>query len=78
MLSGTLCGAMLGMFWVLAQARWQQIDPQDPGKALAREVFDRLAARTPNAAEEKLQGNFGHVEDGQAVSGKDAAAGHSG
>jgi capsule polysaccharide export protein KpsE/RkpR len=77
MLSGTLCGAMLGMFWVLAQARWQEIDPQDPGKALAREVFEKLAARIPNAVEEKLQGNARHVEGGQAGSSKGATEGQS-
>jgi len=47
MILGTFCGAILGMLWVLGQARWWEMDSQDPGKVLAQEVFSTLASRIP-------------------------------
>jgi len=39
----TILGAgfvlVLGSIWVLAHARWQEVDPQDPGKLLAMDIF---------------------------------------
>jgi uncharacterized protein involved in exopolysaccharide biosynthesis len=32
---------------VLAEARWQEVDAQDPGKVLAKEVFQTVNARMP-------------------------------
>lgn len=52
MVIGTMLFFAAGSFWVLAYARWQRVDPSDPGKMLAREVvrtivgeFDRLRVR---------------------------------
>jgi uncharacterized protein involved in exopolysaccharide biosynthesis len=42
---GTVVGMVAGMMWVLGQARWRDMDSQDPGKVLAEEVFKALAAR---------------------------------
>lgn len=43
MILGMLCAAIVGLGWVLGQARWQEIDPKDPGRVLAQEVFDTFA-----------------------------------
>jgi uncharacterized protein involved in exopolysaccharide biosynthesis len=47
MILGMLCASAVGMVWVLGQERWQEMDPQDPGKLLAQEVFHTFAARIP-------------------------------
>ena len=47
MILGMLCASVVGMVWVLGQARWQEMDPQDPGKVLAQEVFHTFVARIP-------------------------------
>lgn len=47
MILGVMCGAMAGVVWVVARARWQEIDPQDPEKAFAVEIFQTFAARIP-------------------------------
>jgi uncharacterized protein involved in exopolysaccharide biosynthesis len=39
-----LAGAVV---WVLGQTRWQEAAPDDPGKVLAREVFQTVNARMP-------------------------------
>jgi uncharacterized protein involved in exopolysaccharide biosynthesis len=44
-LLGTLCGALLAMFWVLGVSRWNAIDPHAPGKVLAQEVVETLRVR---------------------------------
>lgn len=36
-----------GVCWVFAQERWQRTDPNDPGKVLAREVFQSVNAKMP-------------------------------
>lgn len=36
-----------GVVWVFGQTRWQEVGPDDPGKVLAREVFQTLNARMP-------------------------------
>jgi uncharacterized protein involved in exopolysaccharide biosynthesis len=41
-LAGTLFFAILGLVWILAYSRWQEIDPQDPGKHLAHEVLQSV------------------------------------
>ncbi len=33
--------------WVLADARWQEVDPQHPAKALAQEILGTIATRWP-------------------------------
>jgi capsule polysaccharide export protein KpsE/RkpR len=42
---GTSLISVLVGVWVLANARWQEIDPADPGKRLAREIFQSIQAR---------------------------------
>ena len=44
---GALGAMCAGMVWVLSSARWQEIDPQHPGKVFALEVFHTVAARLP-------------------------------
>jgi uncharacterized protein involved in exopolysaccharide biosynthesis len=41
---GTLFAFAIGGVWVLARARWEEINPQDPGKVLAHQIFE--SART--------------------------------
>ncbi len=36
---GTGFAFILGSVWVLAQSRWQAVDPSDPGKILAMDIF---------------------------------------
>jgi capsule polysaccharide export protein KpsE/RkpR len=80
MVLGTFCGAMLGMVWVLGQARWQEIDPQDPGKVLAQEVFHTFAARIPwvsrNGAGEKVPEAEAAEQEEKAANVKSAGAGN--
>jgi uncharacterized protein involved in exopolysaccharide biosynthesis len=47
MILGMLCGTIVGLTWVLVRARWSEMDPTDPGKVLAQEVFHTFAARIP-------------------------------
>ncbi len=49
-LSGTLLALAFGMVWILGDARWGQIAPDDPGKAFALEVFGTLKAHLPLAS----------------------------
>lgn len=44
---GTLCVMTLGCIWLLGTARWQEMDPQDPGRVLVQEVFHTLKGRIP-------------------------------
>jgi len=44
-LLGTVVAFSLGAAWILAYGRWQEIDPQDPGKMLAEEIFRTGRAR---------------------------------
>ncbi len=80
MVLGTFCGAMLGMVWVLGQARWQEIDPQDPGKVLAQEVFHTFAARIPwvsrNGAGEKVPEAEAAEPEEKPANAKSAGAGN--
>lgn len=44
--------SMLGIFalsalWVVARRRWEEVDARDPGKILAREVFQTVSANMP-------------------------------
>lgn len=44
-----------GTVWVLSSARWAEVDSQDPGKALAQEVFTTLRAQNLWGPENGLQ-----------------------
>jgi uncharacterized protein involved in exopolysaccharide biosynthesis len=76
---GVFCAALVGVAWVLSTARWQEIDPQDPGKVFAQEVFHVFAARirwvSRNGAGETLpQAEVNDKEDDRP-SAKGASAG---
>lgn len=45
MVFGAFSAALLAVLWVLAVARWQEIDAADSGKILAQEVFHSFTAR---------------------------------
>ena len=38
-LLGALLGVFMGMVWVISKNHWDSLDPSDPGKSLATEVF---------------------------------------
>jgi len=44
---GTGLALAFASAWILAYARWQEIDPQDPGKLLAQEIFGTIATTWP-------------------------------
>jgi uncharacterized protein involved in exopolysaccharide biosynthesis len=46
-LLGTALAFSCGVAWVLGRTRWEQMDPTDPGKVLAQEVFDTVKAAMP-------------------------------
>lgn len=47
MVGGTAFFSIFATAWVLGNARWTQLDPQDPGKVLAVEVLHTIKARLP-------------------------------
>jgi len=51
MLLGTSLALASGTAWVLGNARWGEMDPQDPGKMFALEVFHTVSAQMPWASE---------------------------
>jgi uncharacterized protein involved in exopolysaccharide biosynthesis len=42
---GTLLSFTAGIVWILSESSWQKIDPQDPGKVFAQEVFASIKSR---------------------------------
>lgn len=68
-----------GVIWVLSAARWREIDPQDPRKALAQEVFHTVAARIPwvlrNGDSRELAEAQGRQAEGDKPRAKGTAAG---
>ncbi len=42
MMGGTGFVFVLAGVWVLAHARWQEIDPSDPGKILLQQIFQSV------------------------------------
>ena len=53
----TFLSLMGGTVLVLGRARWAEVDPADPGKVLAQEVFRTVHARMPWAASNGLRSN---------------------
>lgn len=45
MFVGTTLALLIGVAWILAGARWEQIDGQDPHKVLALEIYQTTKAR---------------------------------
>ena len=50
MILGISLATGLAMLWVLAKARWQAADADDPGRQLAQEIFRTVRARIPWAS----------------------------
>jgi uncharacterized protein involved in exopolysaccharide biosynthesis len=50
MFLGTFLASALSLVWVLGSARWTEVDPQDPRKVLAQEVFGVMKARMPGTS----------------------------
>jgi capsule polysaccharide export protein KpsE/RkpR len=50
MFLGTFLVSAISVVWVLAAARWEEVDPQDPRKILLHEVTGTLKARVPWAS----------------------------
>jgi uncharacterized protein involved in exopolysaccharide biosynthesis len=50
MFLGTLLGSCFGVLFVLGSASWNAVDPEDPGKRFAKEVWLDLRAYTPWAS----------------------------
>jgi len=44
---GTLSALAVGVVWVTARSRWEEIDSQDPTRLLAAEVFREVRGRLP-------------------------------
>jgi uncharacterized protein involved in exopolysaccharide biosynthesis len=49
-LLGTALAFLCGVTWVFGRAMWEQTHPSNPGKVLAREVFDTVKAAMPWAS----------------------------
>jgi uncharacterized protein involved in exopolysaccharide biosynthesis len=45
MMCGTAFAFFLGSAWILAGAQWREVDPADPGKRLAQEIWQTVRAR---------------------------------
>ncbi len=50
MFMGTGFVFVMACVWVLARARWQEIDPMDPGKMLAQQIFDSVRTNVRRVA----------------------------
>ena len=51
MLLGAILSFVVGVVWLLGTARWEEIDPHDPGKMFALEMFHTVSAQMPWASE---------------------------
>jgi uncharacterized protein involved in exopolysaccharide biosynthesis len=47
-LLGTMVALTVGIVWVALQSHWRHIDPDDPGKRLAREILGTIGKRFPS------------------------------
>jgi len=47
--TGTVSALLSGAVWLLATAHWKEIDPADPGKQLAAEIFETVRDRLRQA-----------------------------
>jgi capsule polysaccharide export protein KpsE/RkpR len=53
--AGTGFVLFLSCVWILGRARWQQIDPNHPGKMLAQEIFQNVRANWNRIADRALR-----------------------
>lgn len=69
MFLGAFLSLAFGVVWVLGKARWDETDPQDPGKLLAQEVLHTLKTEVPRVSRngtrlrevtEKIWSRFAH------------------
>jgi hypothetical protein len=44
---GTIFAVILGAVWIVGAASWNEVDPNDPRKAFASEVFQKLRTQYP-------------------------------
>ncbi len=49
-LAATFFSFICAAGWILAEDGWGRIDPQDPGRVLAQEVFESVSRHVPAAA----------------------------
>lgn len=59
MVNGAFLAGVLGVVWVLGDAKWHQIDQQDPAKLLAQEVVRSLLSHVPRASRNGASGTTG-------------------
>jgi uncharacterized protein involved in exopolysaccharide biosynthesis len=48
MLGGMFFWFLLGAAWIYCGARWERLDPQDPGKLFAQEIYGTVRAHLPS------------------------------
>jgi uncharacterized protein involved in exopolysaccharide biosynthesis len=72
---GLFCAMVAGVIWVLSAARWQEMDPQHPGKALAQEVFRTTAARIPWVSRNGDRRELAEAQEAEKPRAKGTAAG---
>ena len=65
-LLGTGLVCVLACVWVLTNARWQEVDPGDPGKILAHEIFQTVETRARG-----ISSRFGHKSVGSGEENPD-------
>jgi len=70
MILGTFLAFATSVVWVLGAARWEETDPQDPRKVLAKEVADALKARIPWAHLNGASSNGAGVRADAGVAGR--------
>jgi capsule polysaccharide export protein KpsE/RkpR len=49
MLGGTFLSFSFGAVWIFCGAHWERLDPQDPGKLFAQEIYGAVRAHLPSA-----------------------------
>ena len=57
-LLGTALAFSCGAIWVFGRKRWEQMDPSNPGKVLAQEVFSTVKGAMPWASRKSAKGLF--------------------
>jgi capsule polysaccharide export protein KpsE/RkpR len=63
----TLMVLAFSSLWVLARARWHEVDPRDPGKVLAQEIFETTRTKVGEASHkvaERFRSNGKSSPDG--------------
>jgi hypothetical protein len=55
---GAFLGCCVGVSWLFATAMWTRMDPLDPRKLLAEEVFGTVAERTRTMSNNRSRGQI--------------------